>query len=285
MLKSDKFKEVSWNIFLLTLGAFIFAVGIKAIAIHHGFINGGLFGTALLIYYATGWLTPNLLYTILNIPLFIAGYLFVGKRFFWYSLYAAIATIVIFEFINLDFGIENQLYAAIASGLLCGVGAGLFFKTLGSGGGLDVAAVMLNMKFNVSFGRFYLTYNAVLFIFCFMLMDVDLCMASLILLFINSVTIDAVLSSGSQRKMVYIISEKNNAIAADILTVLKRGATFIKARGAYSGHSKEILMTVVSNMQLKRLEEVVYKNDDRALFIVENTFNVLGRGFNSRKKY
>lgn len=285
ILKNRKVKEVVTNLFLLTAGACIFAVGIKAIAVHHGFITGGLFGTALLIFYVTDWLSPNVLYFIMNIPLFVVGYLFVGKRFFWYSLYATIATILIFEVVNLDFGIDNQLYAAIASGVLCGVGAGLFLKSLGSGGGLDVAAVMLNMKFNISFGKFYLSYNCLLFVFCFMLMDVDLCIASMILLFITSVTIDGVLSSGSQRKMVYIISEKNNEIANDVLKILKRGATFIKARGAFSGETKEILMTVVSNMQLKRLEEVVYNIDEKALFIVENTFSVLGRGFNSRKSY
>ena len=281
----SKMKEVSWNLLLLSAGALLFATGIKAIAVHHNFINGGIFGLALLIYYVTDWLDPNILYTILNIPLFIAGYLFVSKRFFWYSLYGVAATIIIFEFVNFDFGIKNQLYAAIAAGLLCGVGGGLFLKSLGSSGGLDIVAVMLNRKFNISFGRFYMAYNCSLFIFCFMFLNVDLCIASLILIFIGSVAVDAVISSGSQRKVVYVISENNSAIAADILYKLKLGATFIQAQGAYSGHSKEILMTIVSSLQVNRLEQVVYNNDENALFIVENTFSVMGKGFNTRKRY
>jgi len=39
---------------------------------------------------------------------------------------------------------------------------------------------------------------------------------------------------------------------------------------------------VVNNFQLKRLEELIYKKDPEAFVIIENTFNVLGRGFSRR---
>ena len=42
-------RGIPWNLFLLTLGCGLFALGVKAIAIPHMFISGGVFGTALLI--------------------------------------------------------------------------------------------------------------------------------------------------------------------------------------------------------------------------------------------
>ena len=44
-------------------------------------------------------------------------------------------------------------------------------------------------------------------------------------------------------------------------------------------------MTVINNIQLKRLEEIVFTKDEEALFIVENTFNVIGASFSKRKIY
>ena len=44
-------------------------------------------------------------------------------------------------------------------------------------------------------------------------------------------------------------------------------------------------MTVVHNFQIKRLEEVVFSIDAHAFVIMENTFNVLGKGFSHRKLY
>jgi uncharacterized membrane-anchored protein YitT (DUF2179 family) len=116
-------------------------------------------------------------------------------------------------------------------------------------------------------------------------MNTDLVIASMILVFISSTMVDYTLSIFSQRKVVYIISEKYQDIAQVILKDLKRGATIIKAEGAYSGKERNMLMTITNNVQLKRLEEVVFTIDADAMFIVENTFNVIGSTFGKRKLY
>ena len=82
--------SILWNLFLITTGTFLLGVGVKAIAIPHGFITGGMSGMGLLIYYFSGALTPGTWYLIINIPVFILGWLFVSRRFFFYSLYVHI---------------------------------------------------------------------------------------------------------------------------------------------------------------------------------------------------
>ena len=54
------------------------------------------------------------------------------------------------------------------------------------------------------------------------------------------------------------------------------GATVLKGKGAYSGGDREIILTVTNNIMLRRLENLVFAIDDKALFIVENTFYVSG---------
>ena len=168
---------------------------------------------------------------------------------------------------------------------MCGLGAGIILRSLGSGGGLDIIAILLNQRYNLGVGRFYLMFNSILFMFSLFQLKVDLVIVSIIMLFISSSIVDYVLGLFNERKLVMIISEERAAIADAILHTLKRGATILKAEGAYSQKSRDVLMTITNNVQLKRLEEVVFTIDPQALFIVENTLSVIGSGLGWRKKY
>ncbi len=276
---------VWWNILIITIGSIIFSLGLKGIAVHHHFIPGGVFGLSLLFYYITPVISAGVLYFILNIPLFALGWMYVSKRFFYYSFYATVIATMSYELFVFDFGIQDQLYAAIAAGALCGVGCGLVLRTLGSNGGLDVIAVMLNQKYNFGIGKFYFLFNFFLFIFSLFVLDIDLVIASLILVFILSIVMEYTMSSFNERKLVLIISDKSQEIADEMISHLKMGATFITGKGAYSGNDKNVIMAITNNIMLKRLEQTVFSHDDNAIFIVENTFNVLGSSFNKRKIY
>jgi len=277
--------SVIWNLFLITAGALIFALGLKGIALHHKFISGGLFGTALLINYLTSLLSPGILYFILNIPIFIVGWLYVSRRFFFYSLYAMVVTSLAFDTIDYKFDIHNQLYAAVACGVISGAGTGIILRSLGSNGGLDVIAVILNQKLNLGIGKFFFFYNCFLFSYSFFYIERDLVIVSLIMVFIASLMVDYVLALFSRRKVCFIISSEPDLIAREILHSLHRGATFLKGQGAYTGKDRTIVMAVIDNIQLKKLEEIVFGIDPESLFIVENTFSVLGSSFSRRKLY
>lgn len=283
--KSEFTYSPLWNIFLLSFGSALFAVGMKGIALEHHFIAGGVFGMALLLHYAMDSISPGVLYFLLNIPLFILGWIFVSKRFLYYSLYAMLFTSIIYEVLPVTIHIHEQVYAAIACGVIIGAGGGIILRSLGSAGGLDIVAVLLNQRYNLGVGKFYFIFNAMLFSFSALELSNDLLIASLLMVFVSSVVVEYVLSMFSQRKIVFIISETPQAIAEEIMHRMRLGATFIKGRGAYSGSDKDILMTVINNIQLKRLEEMVFTKDPAALFIVENTFNVLGSSFSKRKIY
>ncbi|WP_028574733.1 YitT family protein [Desulfonatronovibrio hydrogenovorans] len=276
---------VWWNILIITIGSVIYSIGLKGIAFHHQFIPGGVFGLGLLVYYLTPVISAGLLYFFMSIPLFAMGWMYVSKRFFYYSLYATVVATLAFEFLTVDFGIQNQLYAAIAAGAVCGAGCGLVLRSLGSNGGLDVIAVMLNQKYNLGIGKFYFLFNFFVFSASLFVLEIDLVIASLILVFIMSFVLEYTLAMFNQRKLVLIISDKSREIADEMIKDLKMGATFITGKGAYTGSDKNVIMAITNNIMLKRLEETVFSNDESAIFIVENTFNVLGSSFTKRKIY
>ncbi|MBF0112709.1 MAG: YitT family protein [Desulfamplus sp.] len=277
--------SVLWNLTLIMAGAIIFSIGLNGILIPKGFITGGISGVCLLIYYITGILSPGLWYFIINIPLFIMGWIFVSRRFFFYSLYGMIAVSICIDVINIHIDIKDPFLAILAGGTILGVGSGVTLHSLGSLGGLDIIGIMLNQKFGVRIGTFFFTFNMVLFGFSFGSLETDLVLYSVALSFITSQVLDYVLTMFNQRKMILIISDKSEQIAKVITEELQRGATLINGVGGYSGKEKKIILTVVHNYQLKRLEEAVLRVDPEAFMITENTFNVVGRGFSKPKVY
>ena len=286
MLKGKSYRfSILWNLFLITTGTFLLGVGVKAIAIPHGFITGGMSGLGLLIYYFTQTLTPGTWYLLVNIPVFILGWLFVSRRFFFYSLYGAVALTAAIDLISFTIPVKDPVLAVLAGGILVGSGAGIVLRSLGSNGGTDIIGVILNQRYNIPIGRFFFAFNLVLFSAGFTIMEIDPMLYSLAMSFLTAQVVDYFLSMFSQRKMVLVISEKSGDIAPRVLEKLKRGATFLDGQGAYSGKPRKILMTVVNNLQLKRMEEIVFSIDPEAFMITENTFNVLGKGFSKRKVY
>lgn len=277
--------SIFWNCGLIVCGTLIQAVALRAVAIPNNFVPGGLFGVGSLLYYKTGWLNPGLLYILLNLPMFILGYIFISRRFLWYSGLAMGLITIFYQLIDFQIQIGTQLYAALVFGALLGVGAGMVLRSLGSNGGLDVVAVILNQKYNIGVGKVYFSFNVVLFCLSLVTLDTDLVIASMIAVFVCSVAVDYVLSMFNQRKLAFIISEKPTEIADQVMAHLKIGTTMMPAVGSYRKQEKTVLMVVINNIQLKRLEEIVFTIDDYALFIVENTFSVLGSTFSRRKIY
>ena len=274
-----------YNILLISVGSVIFGIGVKGIALPHGFISGGISGLSLLLYYWTGLLSPGVFYFLLNVPIFILGWRFVSRRFFGYSLYGMVALTLAIEIIEIHIAVQDPMLAALAGGCLIGAGAGLILHSLGSSGGNDVIAVILNQRFNVRMGTFFFGFNIGLLALSLGHLPVDLVLFSLAMSFVTSQVVDYLLNFGNQRKMALIVSDQSNRIAPEILSRLGRGATLLEGRGAYTGRKKEVLLTVINNFQLKRLEELVFRIDDQAFVIMEDTLNVIGKGFSKRKTY
>ena len=264
------------NIFLLTLGAFLFSFGAECVAAKGGFLTGDIYGLGILVWSTSKTLTPAIWFLIFNIPLFVLAWVYVGRTFFFFSLYGMLITTLISSLLTFDVSINHQFYAAVASGVICGAGIGIMLRSLGSGSGLDVVGMILNRKWGVGLGQTHLYFNAVLFLGCLVFINVDTVIVSMIQVYLSSVAMEKVMGMFSQRKVVFILSDRSAEIARKITRRLGVGATFLDGRGAYSGEAREVIMVVVNNLQLKRLEEAVFSTDKNALYIVENSFAVRG---------
>ena len=276
---------IPWNLFLITLGSLIAGIGLKAIVIPNGMITGGFSGAGILVFYYTKIFSPGIWYFILNIPVFIFGWIFVSRRFLLYSIYGAIVLTLAIDLVCFEIPVKDLMLAAMAGGAIIGAGSGIVFRSLGSAGGNDIIAIILNQKFGIRIGTYNFIFNFVLFFFSFGLLDTDLILYSMAMSYITSQVIEYFITLFNQRKLIFIISNNPRQIADEIMNKLNRGATFLKGEGAYSGMEKNIIMTVANTFQIKRVEEIAFTIDPDAFLITENTFNVLGKGFSKRKVY
>lgn len=275
-------ESVVWNLLWLTLGSVLMAICIQSVAAPHGFLSGGVMGVGLLVNYWTGTLTPLVWYSLLCVPVYALGWFCVGKRFLLYTAYGTLCTTLFSFFITFEIPITNEVYATVVGGVLHGAACGIMLRTLGSSGGTDVVAVLLKERWNVPIGQFNFLFNSLLFLTAASHMALDLIVASMLMMFISASTLEYVLGLFNRRKLVMIISDHGEEISEAILVTERFGATLVRGKGAYSGSDREILLTVTNNVALKRLENLVFSIDPRALFIVENTFYVSGGQFARR---
>lgn len=276
---------VPWNIFLLTVGALISSFALKSIAAPHDFVAGGLFGTSMLIVFGTDTLSIAIWYALLNIPVLFLGWFFLSRRFMLYTIYCIAVTSIATQLMDFEVGITDKMLAAIAAGTLCGAGSGIAMRSLGSDGGLNIISLILNQKYNLNVGTFNIVYNGLLFLAALPVIKADNVLYSMIITYLTASLTNFFLGMFDERKLVLIISDQYQNIAQSIMRNLGRGCTLLHGQGAFTRQDREVLLTVVHNIQLKRLEEIVYNEDPQAFVIIGKTHLVLGKGFSQRKRY
>lgn len=281
----SRWAGVGKNLLLLAVGSCLFAVGFNGFAVPHRLLSGGVSGVSMLLYYVMDGLSPAAWYAILNVPLYVVGWLGVGRRFFWYSLAGAGIFTLALEFVTPHIVLGEPMLAVLAGGALMGAGAGVALHSMGSLGGTDIIAILLYQKYNLPMGRFSFLVNGCILTAGLVTLSLEGVLYSLAMLYVYAASLEYFLGVFNQRKMALVISDQHEAIARAITSSLRRGCTLLDGEGGYTHSPKRVVLAVVNTIQLKRLEELVYSLDPRAFMIVLSTATVLGEGFLRRKKY
>lgn len=276
---------VPWNLFLLTAGSLLVAFAIKCVAVPHGLLAGGVSGLALLGFYVIPALDTGVWYFLLNVPIMLLGWFKVSRRFVLYSLYGMAATSVLIERLDYVLPVADPWLAVIACGVALGAGIGVALRSMGSTGGADILAVAVRERFGMPIGRFEFLFNLGVFALGLATMKIEAVLYSVAMNFLAGWVTDACLSMFSERRMAMVISARPDAVVQAVLHRLGRGATVLEARGGWSGEPKQVVLVMLNNLEVKRLEELVYEIDPGAFLIMGSGFNVLGQGFSGRKEY
>src|SRR5699024_10392312 len=107
---------------MLIFGAALAAVAIELFLIQNSIIDGGIIGISLLLNQITG-VNFGILVFIINIPFLFFGYKYIGKNFFFSSLFSIIILAVIEPNLQgLEAVTSEPLLATVFGGMILGAG-------------------------------------------------------------------------------------------------------------------------------------------------------------------
>lgn len=282
-------KNILADFFSFVIGSIIFAVSVSAFTAPNNIAPGGVTGIATVLNHLFDVRIGTAI-IILNTPLIIAAFFIIGWRFVTRSLICLVVSSVMIDTIAIELPrlqyTSNPLLAAVAGGVLSGVGLSLIYMRGGSTGGTDVAARILNKyKPHLKLGSAIMIFDmAVVACATAVYKDVELALLAVITIFLASVVIDKVMDGLDMGKLMFIVTNSPSEVGKAIMTKMDRGATLLKGEGAYSGEEKKILMCAVRRNESFRLKQIVHDIDPYAFIMVGDASHIYGEGFRPMKE-
>ena len=267
---------------LILVGSLIAAAAINGVIVPGRLLGGGIGGLSLVIHYLVPAIPVGAAVFVLNIPLFLIGWMFVGRRFFFYSL----AGMMIFSgalFLPIPaMPLQDPLLKALTAGIISGVGGGLILRSLGSGGGMDILSVILLKRFSIRIGTTFMTFNGVLMSVSLLWFDLQTVLYTVIYIFVTSQLVNLVVTGLNQRKSVMVVSTKSDEIAKLLMERTHRGVTVVNGEGGYTGKPLRILYTIITFQELSRFKDMVREVDPNAFVVFSETVEVMGGGIGNQ---
>ena len=278
-----KYKATLIDVIFIFLGCVIASLGVNLFLSHAKLLSGGATGIALILEYTIG-LPAGIVVFILNIPLLILSYKKLDKSFTLYTaigmLSLSISLMLTKPLTNL-ITLENDLLIfCIYVGVLCGIGYGLVFLRNGSTGGTDIITMLIRKKFsNFNIGALGFSLNIIIIILGAIIFGIPQALYTLISLFIQSTVLDRMLKGFSSKKLLLILTEKEEEVIEYVIKDLNRGITSLFAEGEYTHDRKKMLYCIVTSRQMILLKNIVHQIDPKAFITIIDISEVRGKGF------
>lgn len=271
------------NIFFILLGSAIFSFGIVHFNMQHSLGEGGFTGITLLLYFLWG-LDPAITYIILNIPVFLIGWKFLGRISFIYTIIGTVSVslfLKIFQIKPLMIDLQTDMtLVALFAGVFLGVGLGIIFRYGGTTGGVDIIARIINKYFGWSMGKTMFVFDlAVIGTSVFAILELVQGMYTLLAVYIGARVIDFIQEGAYSARGTTIISQHSEEIAKRIHREMDRGVTIFSGTGSYTGQQHHVLFCVVGRNEIVKLKGIIHAVDPHAFVTVSAVHEVMGEGF------
>lgn len=282
-------KHTLIEICMIALGCAIYGISLDMISVPNKLADGGISGISLILRHFWG-INMGLSTLILNIPLILIGYRFMGKRALAYTIWGTLCLSFFLWFwrsipIIKQLDLEHDLFlSAILAGLLSGLGLGLVFRYNGTSGGTDIIARVCQIKLGISSGKVLLFCDAVVLFASLSYLDIKHMLYTLLASFVLSRVMDTVQQGAYTARGLLIISDKYKQIGQMIDLKLERGFTYLNALGGYKQDKKRVIYVVVSPREIATIKQLIRQEDPNAFVSIIEVHEALGEGFTYNQK-
>ena len=288
MNQNPHWKQLIWNWASIIFGNALYSLAVALFLEPAGLITGGATGIALAIGRLTGLSVSGLLLFI-NLAMLVWGWVVLGRAFALNTLASSVlspAFLALFEgMANGRVLTEDIFLCTVFAGLGIGVALGIVIRSGASTGGLDIPPLVLNKWFKLPVSATMLAFDIIVLLMQAVFSPMPQVLYGIVMVLIHTIVMDKMLMMGASRTEVKIISSQSDTICAAILEQLDRGVTILHGEGGYTHESSAVLLSIVSNRELPRLEKLAHSIDPTCFLIVSHVTEVSGRGFSMDKDY
>jgi len=271
------------NFATMSLGCILLSVGIYFFKIPNGFATGGVTGIGTILGGISS-ITPAVWIWILNILLLVLGFLFLGWKNSFKTLYCSMfysAITFLFElFIPLSAPLTDKPFLELTYAmLLTSIGSAMIFHSDASSGGTDIAALILKKFTDINVGKALLAVDFIVAASSFFVFNIQTGLFSLLGLCSKAFLVDAVIENFHTCKYFVIITTKREEISKYIIETLHHGATVGSVVGEYTKDNRAMIHTVCKRIEAIKLRKKIKEIDPGAFIIVTTSSEIIGRGF------
>ncbi|MBQ8622072.1 MAG: YitT family protein [Oscillospiraceae bacterium] len=270
------------------VGNLLYALSVKSFLLPADLISCGTTGLGLIMERLCG-LPLTVFIFLFNMAMLAVGWVILGRKFAMTTALSSVLYPIFLELLNRVLGdyviTENLLLNAIFAGIGLGGSLGIVIRAGASTGGMDIPPLVLNKFFRIP-------VSASLWIFDFLIMAGQMffhtgedLLYGVILLVAISTTLNKVMLLGTTKTQVKIISDHSDEIRSAILARVDRGVTLLHGEGGYRRNATEVILTIVSNHELPKIQRVAREIDPDCFMIINQVSEVWGRGFSANKHY
>jgi uncharacterized membrane-anchored protein YitT (DUF2179 family) len=272
------------NVFMCVLGSFLYCFAVNIFVSPIGLYSGGFIGVcqllSLLFHTSLSRNTiQSILFFLINIPLFLLAMKLLGRRFISKSAVTIVAETVFLALIPIPDEpiVEEMLTNCLLAGIIEAFGSTLIYVSFGSGGGTDILGMLLSKRFrSMTIGRVSIFINLVVYGISALLFTIEIAVYSLMTSIICSLLIDR-LHVQNNCVSVNILSKNYQEVAHMILSELNRTATIVECVGAYTETEQKMVISVMSEYELRILKRRITEIDSKAFVFINPHVSVLGK--------
>ncbi|AEF26262.1 YitT family protein [Streptococcus parauberis] len=272
---------------LITLGVAIYAFGFVNFNMANKLAEGGVAGITLILHAMIG-INPAYSSLILNIPLFILGAKIFGKRSLFLTIYGTVTMSIfiwLWQKVPIAMGLEHDMMlVAVVGGLCAGLGSGIVFRYGATTGGTDIIGRIAEEKLGIKLGQTLLFIDALVLIASLSYIDLKHMLYTLVASFVFSQVITVVQNGGYTIRGMIIITKHSKAAAAQILTEINRGVTYLRGEGAYSGNEYNVMYITLSPNEVREVKRILADLDPDAFISIVDVDEVISSDFKIRRK-
>lgn len=269
------------RIIIITLSSLISSIALNMFIVPHKLLSGGVSGISLIIQYVSG-IPAGIIIILFNIPLFLLSIKELDKEFTLLTIAGTVLQSMFLIFTKdvaaLYFS-KDILLSCIYGGVLQGIALGIIFSNGGSLGGTDIISMLIRRKFSFEIGKVSFAMNLLIVLVGSFFFGIERGLYTLISMYIVSYTVDKVINGFNIKKMILIVTDKDEDIINKIQYELKRSSTLLNGIGTYSKTTKKIIYCVVTLSQVPKLKSIVQNADSYAFMSIIDASEIQGKGF------